>query len=148
MWSPRYSPLCFVLQGVCTSFKFESTLSSTGHQCICTSSHKLLDFRSRNSKHASGFTDACVLGIFVHMNAFILGGCSIILILIFGVETALGRSHGPTVRSPIQTAWLQSPHFKIYSGRLTTAGKHVFSLGEEVSSHVMLFHQEKKATQR
>lgn len=46
------------------------------------------------------------------MNAFIFLECSIILVLIFDVETALGRSHGPTIRSPIQTAWLQSPCFK------------------------------------
>lgn len=107
-----------------------------------------MDVRSRNSKHASGFTVVHFLGIFVHMNAFIFLECSIILVLIFDVETALGRSHGPTVRSPIQTAWLQSPCFKGYSGRLSIAGKHAFSLGEEVSSHVMLFHQEKKGAQR
>lgn len=85
-----------------------------------------MDVRSRNSKHASGFTVVNFLGIFVHMNAFIFLECSIILVLIFDVETALGRSHGPTVRSPIQTAWLQSPRFKGYSGRLSIAGKHAF----------------------
>lgn len=47
----------------------------------------------------------------------------------------------------------RQPGFRVhalkgYSGRLSIAGKHAFSLGEEVSSHVMLFHQEKKGTQR